>query len=569
MNTNRKTRSFSPLSLLLLINYIVAAGIVYLVYVSGGSPNIYSNLILIPIVLTSLYSPVWHSVLFSALSGLALGPLVEYLVNKDFGGALWVVRLIVYIALSIFISWISTNNRKKEQHFEYMATHDPLTGLPNFNCIPDATIPSNGALSLLMLSFNEDSDIQGLFGNDFYQATVKRISDELLELLRPYPNATLYKGSDLNFAITVQHFSGEESLENILAAMHNLSGVLITVNNIPVYISFRIGFTVIQPSGSISEGMQNANVALRYSFLKEQEISRYTEAMRDYYRGTVSIASEFSSAITNGNVKASYQTIHDAKTREPIGVEILAKWIREDGTKMTAEEFVPILQKTSCLHKLTLFMAEESMRYAALPANKDYRFSINYSASELNERSVMEFVRTVENSGIDPDRVMVELTGDFPDDMYVLRENIKFLHTHKIHIAVDYLSPVFSTVAMLGDIPIDVIKMGRQLTSHVNQKRGLSLISSIVSFAHANGIRTVAEGIENESAARACTEAGVDYLQGYYFSVPTLIRDESEKTSSGNKKEEPSDSSSQVRPVQIREVTTSSASEEDGHTDTP
>ena len=347
MNTNRKTRSFSPLSLLLLINYIVAAGIVYLVYVSGGSPNIYSNLILIPIVLTSLYSPVWHSVLFSALSGLALGPLVEYLVNKDFGGALWVVRLIVYIALSIFISWISTNNRKKEQHFEYMATHDPLTGLPNFNCIPDATIPSNGALSLLMLSFNEDSDIQGLFGNDFYQATVKRISDELLELLRPYPNATLYKGSDLNFAITVQHFSGEESLENILAAMHNLSGVLITVNNIPVYISFRIGFTVIQPSGSISEGMQNANVALRYSFLKEQEISRYTEAMRDYYRGTVSIASEFSSAITNGNVKASYQTIHDAKTREPIGVEILAKWIREDGTKMTAEEFVPILQKTS------------------------------------------------------------------------------------------------------------------------------------------------------------------------------------------------------------------------------
>ena len=130
MNTNRKTRSFSPLSLLLLINYIVAAGIVYLVYVSGGSPNIYSNLILIPIVLTSLYSPVWHSVLFSALSGLALGPLVEYLVNKDFGGALWVVRLIVYIALSIFISWISTNNRKKEQHFEYMATHDPLTGLP-------------------------------------------------------------------------------------------------------------------------------------------------------------------------------------------------------------------------------------------------------------------------------------------------------------------------------------------------------------------------------------------------------------------------------------------------------
>ena len=522
MSSMKSSRQRSILPFLIPATIACAALVTYLVYKTGGTPSIYANLILIPVVLTALFAPVWYSCLFATLAGLAMGPLVLFLLDTDINGVTWLIRVLIYVAVSLVISYISSRSRTREKHFEHLATHDPLTDLPNFNCIPQTKIPSSGALSILMLAFNEDSDIQGLFGSDFYQSIVKKISDELKSLLSSYPNATLCKANDLNYAITVQHYSSEESLENILAALNNMNGVTITVDGIPVYISYRIGFTVIRPDGSISEGVRQANIALRYSFLEDQQISRYTDAMRDYYRGTVSIASEFSSAISKGMVQASYQSIHKAVTHEPVGVEILAKWIRDDGTKMTAEEFVPILEKTSCLQKLTMFMTEEALKYAKLPVNKKMIFSINFSASELKERSVMEFVRAVEGSGVATDRVMVEITGAFAEDNFLVKDNLVFLRKHGIRIAMDYLSAVSSSFVLLTDVPIDYIKINRSITNHIDHERASALIRSIVEFAQANGILTIAEGIENESSAIFCERAGVDYMQGYFFSVPQL-----------------------------------------------
>ncbi|MBO4688247.1 MAG: EAL domain-containing protein [Clostridiales bacterium] len=534
MKTNSSTRQKSILSFLIPLNYLCAAFIVYLVYATGGTPSIYANLILIPVVLTALFTPVWHSVLFAVLSGFAMGPLISILTQDSSKNITWIIRVLVYAIVSVVISYISTRSRERQKHFEFMATHDPLTTLPNYNSIADSRIPSSGALSILMMAFNEDGDIQGLFGSDFYQSIVKNISTKLSELLSSYPNATLYKGTDLNYTIIVHHYSSEESLENILAALNNINDVTITVDKIPVYVSYRIGFTVIRPGASIPEGIRQANIALRYSFLEDQRISRYTEAMRDYYKGTVNIASEFDTAIENGMVKASYQTIHDAVTRKPAGVEILAKWMREDGSRMTAEEFVPILQKTSCLQQLTIFMTQEAIKHAHIPKHKGERFSINFSASELTEKSVMEFVRAIESSDINPDLVMIEIAGAFQEDEYLVRDHLLFLKKHGIRVAMDFFSAAKSPFMLLSDVPLDVIKINREITAAYNQPKGASLIQSIVSFAKANQIKTVAEGVENDFQATYCANAGVDYLQGYFFSVPQLMTVQENEASSSS-----------------------------------
>ena len=526
MSKIKADRAKSVLPFLIPAMFLMAALIVLFVCVTGGTPSVYANLIVIPVVVTALYSPVWYSALFAALAGFAMGPLVDLVTGNASKDLSFLIRVAVYLIVSVVISYISSRNRQREKHFEHLATHDSLTSLPNFNCMANAKVPPEGAMSILMLSFNEAGDIQGLFGSDFYQSIVKRISEELKDLLSSYPNATLCKGHDLNYAIVVRHYSSEESLENILASLDNINDVTISVDNIPVYVSYRIGFTVIRPDTPIAEGIRKANIALRYSFLEDQQISRYTDAMRDYYKGTVSIASEFSSAISKGMVQASYQSIHVAGTHEPFGVEILAKWIRDDGSKMTAEEFVPILEKTSCLSKLTIFMTEEAMEYAALPANKGKLISINYSAAELNERSVMEFVRAVEASGVPTNCVMIEITGSFSEDDYIVRDNLMFLKKHGIRIAIDYLSAAASSFALFTDAPVDFIKINRSITSHINQERGAALVNSIVSFARENNMKTIAEGVENEQQATFCENAGVDYLQGYFFSVPQLIPDQ-------------------------------------------
>ncbi len=525
MNKKNGKKADSLLPVFIIADYIFSGVITYIVCATGGTPNILANLIVIPIVVTALFTPIWHSVFFATLCGLAMGPLTTAITGGNMGDLMWLIRLAVYLVLAIVISWISGIMKQREQFYENMATRDALTGLSNMASLERSGRTTGHAMTILMMSFIDSSDMRGLFGNDFYQSIVLKISSELQDILSSYPNARLYKEHDLNYAITVTHRSEEGSLESLLASLSNLNDVTISVNQVPVYVRYRIGFTIIQENESLSDGIRNANIALRYSFLKDQQISRYTDAMRDYYKGTVSIASEFSTAMSKGLVQASYQTIHDAKTKEARSVEIFAKWIREDGSKMTAEEFVPILEKTTCLHELTLFITKEALRYARLPINQNRLFHINFAASELNEKSVQEFVRAVEDSGIGAENVMVEIAGRLPEDPYLIRENLLFLHKHNIRIAIDYFNSGFSSYVMLADVPIDEIKLSRSITSHIDNERGYALIKSIVAFCKEMKILTVAEGVENEKQATLCEQAGIDYLQGYYFSVPRLLRD--------------------------------------------
>jgi EAL domain-containing protein (putative c-di-GMP-specific phosphodiesterase class I) len=42
----------------------------------------------------------------------------------------------------------------------------------------------------------------------------------------------------------------------------------------------------------------------------------------------------------------------------------------------------------------------------------------------------------------------------------------------------------------------------------------------VVSIAHSQGKKTIAEFVENAESLRLLKEAGVDYVQGYYISKP-------------------------------------------------
>ena len=118
---------------------------------------------------------------------------------------------------------------------------------------------------------------------------------------------------------------------------------------------------------------------------------------------------------------------------------------------------------------------------------------------------------------------MIEITGSFAEDDFIVRDNLMFLRKHGIRIAIDYLSAAASSFALFTDAPVDFIKINRSITSHINQERGAALVNSIVSFARENNMKTIAEGVENEQQVNYCEQAGVDYLQGYFFSVPQLM----------------------------------------------
>ena len=89
-----------------------------------------------------------------------------------------------------------------------------------------------------------------------------------------------------------------------------------------------------------------------------------------------------------------------------------------------------------------------------------------------------------------------------------------------VRLAMDDFGTGYSSLAHLRRFPLDVIKVDRSFVAGLGDGQGSSIAGAIVSLAHALGLRTVAEGIEDEEQRRAVMALGCDVGQGFLFARP-------------------------------------------------
>ena len=79
----------------------------------------------------------------------------------------------------------------------------------------------------------------------------------------------------------------------------------------------------------------------------------------------------------------------------------------------------------------------------------------------------------------------------------------------------------YSSLNMLSDMPIDVLKMDMKFIRNIEQSEtDRRLVSLILDIAKCLDVTVVAEGVETEGQLKILREGGCDLVQGYYFSRP-------------------------------------------------
>lgn len=88
-------------------------------------------------------------------------------------------------------------------------------------------------------------------------------------------------------------------------------------------------------------------------------------------------------------------------------------------------------------------------------------------------------------------------------------------------IAIDDYGSGYSNSAAVLSLAPDIIKIDRTLISDIDKNtRKQHFLSGIVDFAHMNGIRVLAEGVETYEEMSTVIRRGVDYIQGFYTARP-------------------------------------------------
>ncbi len=521
----QKLNSFRKRLYPLIGGFALSAAIALVVYFTGGTQNVYTNLMYIPIALFSSVYGFKRGLIHAAISGFLVGPLMplDVLLGTAQSPINWIIRVVMYISIAFIIGVFSDAAHKREQKISFLITHDTDTGLKNYEALRSETALSEHPVSIISLSVTEYQEYLGFFGYDFFQRIVGVFSENLSEVIRQFPQAELYRYYGMDYAVKLTHEDDEPNTESIISAINTLNERTISVMDVPVYVEFRIGIATLSAEQAPLDGVRRSLVAMRSAVRDNLRMVRYTNDMEVLFKSSVSIANGFREALDKGNIRSAYQTIHDSETGRTVGLELLARWIRDDDTQITPDVFVPVLEKTELIHDLTDFMFERALHLSRNPEYKGMYISVNFASSDFNERSILSLVRKAKDLGVSPSRIHIEITERVLLSVSNIHSHLDFLSRHGFIIVIDDFGTGFSSYGYISDFPINVIKIDRSLILRANTPKGFGLVLSIVTFCKNFGIITVAEGVENKASADICDKLGIDQQQGYFYSIPEFL----------------------------------------------
>jgi EAL domain-containing protein (putative c-di-GMP-specific phosphodiesterase class I) len=232
----------------------------------------------------------------------------------------------------------------------------------------------------------------------------------------------------------------------------------------------------------------------------------------------------FPEFLSHGHMAPHFQPIVDLTDGNAFGREALMR-----GKLGTTELRGAELMAAAEAHD-AVFSFDSRARAAALEVGLPLLPDGEILFVNLDPRAVLDVESSLRTTwpvvlrlGADPSRICLELIRpERSPDREVLKDLVNAHRERGALVALDDLSGGADSLALMADLRPDIGKIDRAMTAGIQHSPARrSLVAALVEFAHEQGCRVVAEGIERVDEFEAMRELGVDFGQGFYFGQPT------------------------------------------------
>ncbi len=403
---------------------------------------------------------------------------------------------------------------------------DDLTLLPNRRSVIaelEGALATDGPLALMLLDLDGFKEVNDTLGHAAGDSVLQLAAHRMREAL---PSSVLIGrlGGD-EYAIVVP----DDDVIELLEMAQTIRDVLLEptlVDGIELSTSASIGVTVRTGSDVASvELLRRADVAMYQAKSTRSGAVVYDAHSDDFSRHKLQLAEDLRRAIPDGQLVVYYQPQIDAATQRVCGLEALVRWQHPQQGLLSPIAFLPAARRDGLM--LQLSDAVGRMVVADLRRWRDKgldpRVSLNCAPPELLSGAFLpRLFEAIAEAELPPDSLVIEVTEDsFIAEPERARTILRGIRNHKVQIAIDDYGTGFSSLSYLRDLPVQELKMDRSFISTMRtDSRSRMIVASTFQMAHALGLRTVAEGVENAATAADLIAMGVDVLQGYHVARP-------------------------------------------------
>ncbi len=256
----------------------------------------------------------------------------------------------------------------------------------------------------------------------------------------------------------------------------------------------------------------------------------YDDELRNRMMEEQTILEEMHSALENEEFVIYLQPLYSAASRRPTGAEVLVRWQHPKRGLLPPGLFIPLFEKNGFIMQLDSYVWERACRLLKrqVEAGHVLPLSINISRVDLYKPSLCEeLCALVDKYGLDKSLLKLEITEtayvENPNQMLAICRN---LHDHGFTILMDDFGSGYSSLNVLKDLPVDVLKMDMSFVRELDDSpRASTILTSVVHMAKWLHLAVVAEGVETENQVRFLHTVGCDTLQGYYFARPMSVEE--------------------------------------------
>ncbi len=436
-----------------------------------------------------------------------------------------------YVIIFSDISIIKSSQDK----LDFLAHHDPLTGLPNRllftdrldHAIQRANRQSDN-VAVFFIDLDRFKNINDTLGHPVGDQLIQQAAQRLRSVVREEDTVARLGGDEFIIALEGLNRKSDADIlaRKVIAAFREP----FSIEEHELHVTLSLGVSMFPADGQDGESLiKNADVAM-YRAKEEgrNNYNFYTADLASSVFERLALESALRKALERNELSLVYQPQYCLQTNKVVACESLMRWENPTLGVISPARFVPIAEESSLIIELgqwgLLAACSQMKRWLLMGATLE-RIAVNVSAVQLQRGDFVATIRAVlDETGLAAQYLELEVTESVimcnSDHAIDILSELKALG---VSLAIDDFGTGYSSLSYLKRLPVDKLKIDRSFVSDIpHDSNDMEISRAVIALAKSLGLKVVAEGLETEEQRKFMISEGSQDAQGYLFGKPVL-----------------------------------------------
>ncbi|HEX6735460.1 MAG TPA: EAL domain-containing protein, partial [Azonexus sp.] len=417
--------------------------------------------------------------------------------------------------------------RQAESKLNYLAYHDPLTGLANRRCFIERleeslreAAASDQQLAVLFVDLDQFKQVNDSLGHGVGDELLVSVAARLSEQLRLVDMLSRLGGDE--FICLMERVRNEDEVAIVAGEIVDAFEQPFRLGGHELFLSPSVGISLFPRDGAtVVELLRNADTAMyRAKAVGRGQFHFYTPEMTRDAQARIQMENLLRRALEHGEFAVYLQPQVATASGRLAGAEALVRWHSPELGLVMPNRFIPLAEESGLIVPLGTWVLRETCRLVRHWQQAGFTLptvSVNVSVRQLERPEFADVLRGIlAETGMNPAQLKLELTESVLMGVGDACAELQRLRNLGVSLALDDFGTGYSSLGYLKRLPVQQLKIDRSFVMGIGSNAGdEAIIRTILQLAASLGFEVVAEGVETPEQAAFLAALGCQQLQGY------------------------------------------------------